>query len=172
MSLVEAMKEIRDLRTREASLPATIVVEYATEEGGKWWKVNTSDLRNRIHVMVNADHLVASTFQEWFNVSNVSAIKLANGDIYDFILNSWRHLYDNKVAEAKQSALDTQEGGFHYKDLVIQPVEYITKNKIPYPEGNVIKYVTRHQTKNGIEDIKKAVHYLQLIAELQYGTKL
>ncbi len=70
------------------------------------------------------------------------------------------------------SALLTQQGGSHYKSLSIQPVEYITKNSIPYLEGNVIKYVTRHQSKNGIEDIKKAIHYLQLIAELQYGTIL
>lgn len=70
------------------------------------------------------------------------------------------------------SALSNQEGGDHYKSLPIQPVQYITMNKIPYLEGNVIKYVTRHQSKNGIEDIKKAIHYLQLIAELQYGVQL
>ena len=70
------------------------------------------------------------------------------------------------------SALDTQEGGQHYKTMPIQPVEYITKNSIPYLEGNVIKYVSRHQSKNGIEDIKKAIHYLQLIAELKYGVVL
>ena len=70
------------------------------------------------------------------------------------------------------SALETQEGGSHYKSLPIQPVEYITKNSIPYLEGNVIKYVTRHKSKAGLEDIKKAIHYLQLIAELQYGSKL
>ena len=73
---------------------------------------------------------------------------------------------------AADSALSAQEGGNHYKSMVIQPVEFITKNSIPYLEGNVIKYVSRHAAKNGIEDIKKAIHYLQLIAELQYGTKL
>lgn len=72
----------------------------------------------------------------------------------------------------KISALSIQEGGSHYKDFPIQPVEYITQNSIPYLEGNVIKYVSRHSKKNGLEDIKKAIHYLQLIAELQYGTKL
>ncbi len=70
------------------------------------------------------------------------------------------------------SALDIQEGGSHYKSLPIQPVEYIYKNSIPYLEGNVIKYVTRHKSKAGLEDIKKAIHYLQLIAELQYDVKL
>ena len=66
------------------------------------------------------------------------------------------------------SALNKQEGGGHYKGLTIQPVEYITANGIAYLEGNVIKYVTRHHMKNGAEDIKKAIHYLELILQLQY----
>lgn len=67
------------------------------------------------------------------------------------------------------NALQTQEGGGHYKNLAIQPVEYIYKNGIPYLEANVIKYVTRHKDKNGAEDIRKAIHYCQLILELQYA---
>lgn len=66
------------------------------------------------------------------------------------------------------NALEKQEGGQHYKDLKIQPVEYIEANNLPYLEGNVIKYTTRHASKNGIEDIKKAIHYLELILELRY----
>mgnify|MGYP000329514605 CR=1 FL=1 len=66
------------------------------------------------------------------------------------------------------SALDTQEGGSHYKDMAIQPVTFIVKNNIPFLEGNVIKYVCRHANKNGVQDIDKAIHYLQLIKELHY----
>ena len=66
------------------------------------------------------------------------------------------------------SPLDTQEGGSHYKDLAIQPVEYIHANKIGYFEGCVIKYVTRHKDKNGAADIRKAIHYLELLLELEY----
>lgn len=69
------------------------------------------------------------------------------------------------------NALEKQEGGNHYKNLKIQPVEYITANNIPYLEGNVIKYTTRHVFKNGREDILKAIHYLELILELTYGDK-
>lgn len=65
------------------------------------------------------------------------------------------------------SALDVQVGGGHYKSLAIQPVEYIHKNGIPYLEGNVIKYVTRWRYKNGVEDLKKARHYLDLILEME-----
>ena len=67
------------------------------------------------------------------------------------------------------SALTTQQGGNHYKDLAIQPVEYIFHNRLQYLEANVVKYVTRHNSKNGVEDIRKAIHYCQLILELEYG---
>lgn len=62
-------------------------------------------------------------------------------------------------------ALDTQEGGSHYKDLPIQPIEFIVANNIPFREGSVIKYVCRHRDKNGKEDIKKAIHYLTMLLE-------
>ena len=67
------------------------------------------------------------------------------------------------------SALNKQEGGSHYKDMVIQPVDFITKNNIPFLEGNVIKYVCRHANKNGIQDLNKAIHYLEMAKELYYG---
>lgn len=64
--------------------------------------------------------------------------------------------------------LDVQVGGGHYKSLPIQPVEYIYLNKIPYLEGNVIKYVSRHSYKNGRQDLEKAIHYLQLLIQMNY----
>lgn len=64
-------------------------------------------------------------------------------------------------------ALAIQEGGTHYKELPIQPVEYIHANKIGYFEGNVIKYVTRWKEKGGMEDLKKAKHYIELLLELE-----
>ena len=62
-----------------------------------------------------------------------------------------------------------QIGGNHYSDMSIQPTEFIMKNNIPFAEGNVIKYVCRHISKNGAEDIKKAIHYLELILENKYN---
>ena len=70
------------------------------------------------------------------------------------------------------SALDTQEGGNHYKDMAIQPIEYITQNKIPYIEANIIKYISRHRDKNGSEDIKKIIHYCEMLLEFEYKGKL
>lgn len=68
-------------------------------------------------------------------------------------------------------SLDKQVGGGHYKDMKIQPVEFIHANNISYLEGNVIKYISRHKSKNGAEDIKKAIHYCELLLELEYNIK-
>ena len=65
------------------------------------------------------------------------------------------------------SHFDTQVGGSHYKDLAIQPLEYIVKNELDFVQGNVVKYVTRYKTKNGLEDLKKAKHYIELLIELE-----
>ena len=65
--------------------------------------------------------------------------------------------------------LDKQEGGSHYKDCKIEPVEYITANNLDFMQGNIVKYITRHKNKNGAEDIKKIKHYCDLILKLQYN---
>jgi hypothetical protein len=49
------------------------------------------------------------------------------------------------------------------------PIEYISKNNLDFLEGNIVKYVSRHRNKNGAEDIKKIIHYAELILELEYG---
>jgi hypothetical protein len=64
-----------------------------------------------------------------------------------------------------KNALDVQEGGDHYKKMPLQPWQYIAANKMNYWEGNVVKYVTRHQSKAGREDLKKARHYLDYLIE-------
>jgi hypothetical protein len=65
------------------------------------------------------------------------------------------------------SAFKEQVAGGHYKDLAIQPVEFIHKNGIGYVEGCVIKYLVRWRSKNGLEDLKKARHYLDLLIEME-----
>ncbi|MDP3322676.1 MAG: DUF3310 domain-containing protein [Hydrogenophaga sp.] len=65
-------------------------------------------------------------------------------------------------------ALNTQEGGSHYKDMKIQPVEYIIANGLGFCEGSVVKYVSRWKNKNGVEDLKKARHFLDILIE-QHG---
>ncbi len=61
-----------------------------------------------------------------------------------------------------------EKGSKHYQNLEIQPSQFINKNKLQFAEGNVIKYVCRHSYKGGAEDIKKAIHYLEMILERDY----
>lgn len=66
-------------------------------------------------------------------------------------------------------AKEIQVGGNHYKDLKIQPIEYIHANGLDYFEGNVVKYITRHRKKNGKQDLEKAKHYIDLLIEFEYN---
>lgn len=65
------------------------------------------------------------------------------------------------------SALEKQVDGNHYKDMAIQPIIYIYANEIPFIEGNVIKYVSRWKNKNGIKDLEKARHLIDMLIELE-----
>lgn len=51
----------------------------------------------------------------------------------------------------------------HYSKNKIQPIDYILANDMDFVSGNIIKYVTRYKNKNGLEDLKKAKHYLELL---------
>jgi len=61
-----------------------------------------------------------------------------------------------------------QIGGSHYKDMVIQPSEFINKNKLQFAEGNAIKYICRHAHKGEVQDLEKAKHYIDMIIERDY----
>ena len=65
--------------------------------------------------------------------------------------------------------LIAQEGGGHYKNRGIQPLEYTMKNNLSFCEGNVVKYISRYKSKNGIEDLAKVIHYALLASYEVYG---
>lgn len=68
-------------------------------------------------------------------------------------------------------ALERQEGGTHYKKFKIQPIEYCQLNELNYCESNVVKYISRWKDKGGIEDLKKAIHNIQILIELEERSK-
>jgi len=68
-----------------------------------------------------------------------------------------------------KESLKKQVAGSHYKNMAIQPVEFIAKNRIPFIEGSAIKYICRHTQKNGVEDLEKAIHYLEIAKEFYYS---
>lgn len=82
-----------------------------------------------------------------------------------------RRIAQDNLNQQMRNALDKQEGGAHYKDHAIQPIEYIHANKLGFIEGNVVKYITRHASKGGAEDVRKVIHYCELLLQLQYGEK-
>ena len=69
------------------------------------------------------------------------------------------------------SAYKKQLGGSHYKSMVMQPSVFIHKHRLPFAEGSAIKYICRHSAKGKEEDIKKAIHYLEMILERDYSEK-
>lgn len=75
---------------------------------------------------------------------------------------------ENNIPRKKKEieSLNIQVGGEHYKNCKIEPVEYIVANNIGFCEGNIIKYVTRHKEKNGLQDLLKARHYINILIEL------
>lgn len=74
--------------------------------------------------------------------------------------------YEQLVPSAA-TPLEVQVGGDHYKSMAIQPIEYIHANNIPFAEGSVIKYVSRWRAKNGIKDLEKARHFIDLLISLE-----
>ena len=66
-------------------------------------------------------------------------------------------------------SLDEQVGGKHYRNMKIQPAEFINENKLLFAEGNAIKYICRHSVKGKEQDIRKAIHYLEMILERDYN---
>jgi hypothetical protein len=70
------------------------------------------------------------------------------------------------VKEFDMKANEQQVGGAHYATKAIQPWDYIIANNLGYLEGNVVKYVSRWKDKGGVEDLKKARHYLDKLIEV------
>ena len=65
--------------------------------------------------------------------------------------------------------LKTQIGGDHYRTMKIQPLEYSMANGLNACEHSVVKYVSRHRSKNGREDLEKAIDMLQKLIEFEYS---
>ncbi len=107
---------------------------------------------------------MSSVFYEKFIAGKDKPI-MSSGADKDW--NEKTETFDVYIKE--QTALDKQVGGNHYAAMKIQPVEFITANGLTFLEGNVVKYISRHHAKNGADDVKKAIHYCELILKTVYG---
>ena len=76
---------------------------------------------------------------------------------------------DVNTPNKKYNPLVVQQSGNHYKNGKIQPIEYSERNNLSTCQGNIVKYITRHKEKNGVDDLAKVVHYALLEALFVYG---
>lgn len=67
------------------------------------------------------------------------------------------------------NAWDKQVGGEHYKQYAIQPAKFALANGLDYAQSNAIKYIVRHKDKNGVQDLDKAIHYIELLKQHYYN---
>ena len=86
-----------------------------------------------------------------------------------FIAGKDKPIVSDGMTEMARDALEKQVGGSHYATMKIQPVEFITANNLSFLEGNVVKYIARHHAKNGADDVRKAIHYCELILRTVYN---
>ena len=77
------------------------------------------------------------------------------------------HAEETKPIQQEVKATDTQVGGNHYTKLAIQPMRYSMENGLDALQHTVIKYVTRFRDKNGIEDLEKAKHCIDMLIEFE-----
>jgi len=74
----------------------------------------------------------------------------------------------DRMSHWKAKATDNQVGGEHYKDFLIPPAEFVTKNKLGYLQGSVIYRMCRYDRKGTpLEDLEKAKHEIDLLIQLE-----
>jgi len=84
--------------------------------------------------------------------------------------------YNNAIAGKLFQGADTPNmvtdtSPTHYARWKIEPISFIMHNDLPYAEGNVVKYILRYKYKDGIKDLDKAIRYIEMIKEKEYGFK-
>ena len=62
-------------------------------------------------------------------------------------------------------------GPRHYKDKPMQPWDFIVSNGLGFLEGNIVKYISRWRDKGGVDDLRKAKHYLEKLIELEVNAE-
>jgi hypothetical protein len=106
-------------------------------------------------------HLFIGTNIEWNQDAEYRESQIAKG------LNNPGHQIIHSCHN--EAALSKQVGGSHYKDMKIQPAEYNHANGIGHLAGDAIAYISRYKSKNGRQDLEKAIHSIQLLIQLEYG---
>ena len=78
---------------------------------------------------------------------------------------------EGKHSGVDMSAMDRQVSGSHYKTMMIQPLEYALANDLGICEHAVVKYISRWRHKGGVDDLRKAAHYIEILIERETTPK-
>ena len=117
------------------------------------------------------------------NIYHMEHCATNNGDniVFNYVREypeDWQECdrYGNPISEVDKTIeflkpSDRQVGGNHYKNFAIQPIEFIMKNNLNFCQANSLKYLLRYKEKNGLQDLEKAKHYIELLIEYEYGNK-
>jgi hypothetical protein len=70
------------------------------------------------------------------------------------------------------TANERQVGDSHYKGFPIEHWDFVLMHKMPYMEAQIFKYVLRWKEKNGLEDLRKAKHFLEKLIEYELGAQV
>ena len=78
---------------------------------------------------------------------------------------------EDEARYGADSAFAGQVGGDHYRGMAIQPAEFCHRNGLGLCEGAAIKYLCRWRNKGGLDDLRKAKHFIDLLIEMESETK-
>ena len=116
-----------------------------------------------------------ATWSDWYWSDNVNSDSPTYQEIKNYVREYGQIVWKRDTIDNMSNTNETfnplvpQEGGDHYKLRPIQPIEYSERNGLSMCQGNIVKYITRHKEKNGVEDLAKVVHYTLLEAFFVYG---
>lgn len=77
------------------------------------------------------------------------------------------HIATHFATKIYSTANDKQIAGDHYKKNPIQPWDYVAANNLGYFEGTAVKYLTRWKDKGGVDDLRKAIHFIEKLIEIE-----
>ena len=134
-------------------------------------------------VKVKSTSTLPSDNNHGVNVGDIAEIigvmKIGNDGVADLKCDKWKNgwnfpfhnieLVIDSSSTNQYNPLAVQQSGNHYKNGEIQPIEYSERNNLSMCQGNIVKYISRHKEKNGVDDLAKVVHYALLEALFVYG---
>ena len=93
-----------------------------------------------------------------------SPVAMPNTQTSEFTLEDYFRNLDRTCGD-EGKAKSKQVGGSHYTRSAMQPWDIISEWELDFWEGNVLKYLLRWKFKDGLQDLKKARHYLDYLIE-------